>query len=529
MRKGTFILALTLVVLFTFTACGSSSEVEVQTCEETQSEQGEFITVRFYYHSMELDPNVYSLPESFLYKSVDIPAANFEEIFIREFWERTGIPIMGIWFRDCEFYTNRLVVNLGEGADSFFDTQGSAGSRIYLTILDKTLTNLVQDGAYEILVNWQRGIMGSHFSFNNIAIVENVEIVDMIWYNLHQPDDIATLPNSSDGTIFVNGVALPARLFTAYSQVYPTHIPFLREIVDIFGWETINTGSQSAILRDGKSLGEITYVNYEYFMFNNLHRFDVNSLGINDAFISLNNNSYLPISLFKYMGYEVYTANRNVYISCAETSPPYMATQESAGVAEPSHTSNPFAVALLEYNAGGVDATEYNDIWGRDWLGSSTKAITVNIDDMGTQGVLAWRIIAPDGSPVPVLRLFGLHDGVLSYLDVGGEYAIEMRITEEGRVVEAMNHWGSRAYTLFGIEGGRLVRRFTAHVLLNYDMDGTPNEYSLLSGQPHLWENSQSITQSEFEDILLRYNLNDTAFWTDFADETEAILAKIFE
>ncbi|MCL2570782.1 MAG: copper amine oxidase N-terminal domain-containing protein [Defluviitaleaceae bacterium] len=149
----------------------------------------------------------------------------------------------------------------------------------------------------------------------------------------------------------------------------------------------------------------------------------------------------------------------------------------------PLHSSNPFAAAILEYNAGGVDATQYNEIWGRDWLGPSTKAITVNIDDGGTQGVLAWRVIAPDGSPVPDFRLFALHNGVISYLDVGGLYAFEMHVTQEGRVVEVMSHpMAKTTYTLFGIENGILVRL-----------------------QP-------------------LYNLDNTVFWTDFEDETESIL-----
>jgi len=149
----------------------------------------------------------------------------------------------------------------------------------------------------------------------------------------------------------------------------------------------------------------------------------------------------------------------------------------------PLHSFNPFAAALLEFNAGGVDATQYNEIWGRDWLGPSTKAITVSIDNKGTQGVLAYRIIAPDGSPVPDFRLFALHNGAISYLDVGGLYALEMHVTQEGRVVEVMSHpMAKTEYTLFGIEDGILVRL-------------------------------QPI-----------YNLNNTVFWTDFEDETESIL-----
>jgi hypothetical protein len=194
---------------------------------------------------------------------------------------------------------------------------------------------------------------------------------------------------------------------------------------------------------------------------------------------------------------------------------------------------HPFATPLLEFFAGGVDATEYNETLGRDWLGPSKKAILVYINEIGTQGVLAWRIIAPDGFPVPDLRLFALHVGEISYLDVGSMYATDMFITDERRIVEVMSHWGSQSYTLFNIEfdadgeNGRLARDFTIHVMLNEDIDGTSNEYSFIPGG--LWENAISSTQDVFEGIRVGYGLDSLAFWTDFPDETEAILAMTFE
>jgi hypothetical protein len=332
LMKNASLLFLFATMLFVFTAGGRNNELTEQATETMQPEtnQVDYIPVRFHYHSREIDPNIYSLPEAFLYETVDIPVANFEEILVREFYERTGIPIMRIWFSDCEFYANRLHVNLGEGARNFFDSRGSSGSLIYLTILHKNIANLVQDGAYEVLINWRVGQIGNHFSFNGIFIVENSETVDVIWYNLHLPDDYVTLPNSNSGTIFADGIEIATRLFTAHGEIYYTHIPLLSEMVDAFGWEIINTGMQSAIFRNGESLGEIIYVNYEYFMFNNLHRFDVTSLGVNDAFISLNRNRYLPLSLFTEMGYEVFIADGNVHINSSEKSPPYVETQESS-------------------------------------------------------------------------------------------------------------------------------------------------------------------------------------------------------
>ncbi|MCL2565139.1 MAG: hypothetical protein FWE24_04935 [Defluviitaleaceae bacterium] len=205
-------------------------------------------------------------------------------------------------------------------------------------------------------------------------------------------------------------------------------------------------------------------------------------------------------------------------------------------IAEPSHTSNPFAAALFEYFAGGMSQEDMHareELIQASWMGPITKAVLVNIDNAGTPGMLAFRLIAPDGHPVPMLRLFALYNGEVSYVDVGGIYATDMYVTIDGRVVEAMHHWGSSAYTLFGIEGGRLIRTFGIHVMLNDDIDDLESEYSYLTGG--LWENAQNITREEFEDIRIMHGLDNLIPWNvepDIGlryDETEAILAMIFE
>jgi len=184
-----------------------------------------------------------------------------------------------------------------------------------------------------------------------------------------------------------------------------------------------------------------------------------------------------------------------------------------------ANTSNPFAVALLEFNAGGIPASD-------NWL-NAYKAIMVSIDEYGTQGMLASRLISPDDSPVPDLRLFALHGGVISYMDVGGIYATNMYVTEGRRIVEAMHHWGSQSYTLFGLENGRLVRDFSIHVMLNEEVAGTNNEYSFIPGG--LWEDAINSTHEIFEGIRTGYGLENLTFWSDFEDETEHILAMTFE
>ena len=204
---------------------------------------------------------------------------------------------------------------------------------------------------------------------------------------------------------------------------------------------------------------------------------------------------------------------RYFYLSDMENSTP------SQGHDIPANTSNPFAAALLEFNAGGTPAPD-------NWL-NAYKAIMVSIDNYGTQGMLASRLISPDGSPVSDLRLFAMHGGEISYLDVGGMYAIDMYITEGRRIVEAMHHWGSQSYTLFGIENGRLARDFSIHVMLNDEVAGTNNEYSFIPGG--LWEDAVNSTHEIFEGIRTGYGLDDLTLWSDFEDETEHILAMTFE
>ena len=184
-----------------------------------------------------------------------------------------------------------------------------------------------------------------------------------------------------------------------------------------------------------------------------------------------------------------------------------------------ANTSHPFGAALLAFNGGGVPAPD-------NWL-NAYSAIMVNIDEFGTQGMLASRLISPDGSPVPDLRLFALYGGEISYLDVGGIYAIDMYVTGGRRIVEAMHHWGSQSYTLFGIENGRLVRDFSIHVMLNEEIAGTSNEYSFIPRG--LWENAINSTHEVFESIRTGYGLDNLIFWRNFEDETEHILAMVFE
>ena len=337
MKKYIATLILPLIIIFILTACDANGNIEPEATYEpapyltyestyeaqpqTKENPSNIITTRFYYHDKHIDPNLEGLSHAFFYRTVDIPAENFEEVFIREFYRATGINIIRTWFVAPFEYryepTNirdKFYVNLHEDIGEFFGGMSYENTKIYLAILEKTILSLPDINSFEVLVGWKRGVTGPHFNFNHIAYVENGQVVDRVWLNLYAPDDSRTLPNSKVATVFANGAEFSAVLFTAHGYDHPTHIQFLWAIANVFSWEIINTGAQSAIFRNGESIANIHYVNYEYFMFSNLHNFDTESLEADHAFISMNNNTYLPFSLFESMGYAVDIRGNDVYI-----------------------------------------------------------------------------------------------------------------------------------------------------------------------------------------------------------------------
>jgi|GEM_PF-5456593 len=543
MKKYLFLLSATMFML-ALTACGGNDETTIppteqefyngQEAENSTSEtqagiensNNEIITVRFYYHSPEIDPQAYSLPEAFLYESVDIPAANFEEVFVSEFYERTGIPIMGIWFQnrfedrfEDRNRGGRLFVNLHNDAIRHFDSRGTAGSAIELNILQRTLLSIPGIISYEVLVDWQRGIMGNHFSFNHVAYVENGEVVERVWFNLNTPDDDTTLPGSSNGMVFADGVVLPARLFTAAGATQPTHIPFLREIVDIFGWEVINTGMQSGIFRDGESVAGIIYVNYEYHMFNYLHRFDVGSIGVDDAFISPNNNSYLLISLFRDTEYRVYFANGNVHIS----PPPAM--REWAGATELTNTSNPFAAPLLEFFAAGAASHPSS-------LPMTTRSFSVLLDDASIQGVLAIQAGYDESGAytdaIGIIFYYWHPTQTILFLDLGwvGGVPWTAALTENNLPILFFEDYygvatahgegrGGEAYVLFDIVDGVLTEIFT----LERRDEFHGRMYFPDGRNPHNFI---------FDEAMSTFGFDTAVSWRDMKDQTEEILSWVF-
>jgi len=214
MKKYVFSFVIAIMLLLAFTACGqnqdtatpptelelvqdagSSQELEsIQDTSSNQESEYEYVnntlttTVRFYYHSTEIDPNIYVLPEAFLYNAVEIPVENLREEFIRLMCEHIGVRIQDYWFEG-----NKLYIDLHEDSRYFFDQHGTTGGMIAMRRFERTFLSLpVTITSFEVLVNGQRGVYGHHFNFGHIAIVENGEVVRREFFDLPDTDNPVT-------------------------------------------------------------------------------------------------------------------------------------------------------------------------------------------------------------------------------------------------------------------------------------------------------------------------------------------------
>jgi len=132
---------------------------------------GERTTVRFYYHSREIDPNVELLPEAYLYNPEEIPTEQFRDEFIRLLYVHTDITACDLWFDG-----DRLYIDLHEDENSHFN-RGSTGSADRGIRLYKTLASVPGIASFEVHVGGIRGAYTSHFSFYYVVLVEDGEIV----------------------------------------------------------------------------------------------------------------------------------------------------------------------------------------------------------------------------------------------------------------------------------------------------------------------------------------------------------------
>ena len=182
MIKLVFLFIVATSMLLVVTACGNNSgapqtrptyeDAENLETEQDYSNNMETVAVRFYYHCDEIDPYANLIPEAFLYDAVEIPIENLYEEFIRLMYEHTGVRILDFWFEG-----DKLYVDLHEDALTLFDGFGSTGGMMKSIVFENSLISLPSMTSFEVLVNGQRGVGGSHFDFGHVAIVENGEVV----------------------------------------------------------------------------------------------------------------------------------------------------------------------------------------------------------------------------------------------------------------------------------------------------------------------------------------------------------------
>ena len=167
----------------------------------------------------------------------------------------------------------------------------------------------------------------------------------------------------------------------------------------------------------------------------------MNIIGANDAFSVFDMpggayiESYLPISLFRDIGYEAYFSDGNVYINNTETSSPTTVAQESAEIAESAHTSNPFGAPLLNFFAGDPDGWEVYSTQTHN-----SNAFYAHITGDPRTGFVAIRHHNPFGTPFAVARAFYWVNGQVITKELGNIDGLlsssSIAFTQAGRLIQ---------------------------------------------------------------------------------------------
>ncbi len=127
--------------------------------------------LKFYSHDREKDPDVLCDSEDcFKYNSQMIDADHFALQFAYYFYEYTDLKADDIWYEG-----NKVCIDLDKEVLQMLD-MGSTGGRMYRIALLLTLSSLPDVKYIEILIDGERGIIGSHFDFSQIFDVDKMQI-----------------------------------------------------------------------------------------------------------------------------------------------------------------------------------------------------------------------------------------------------------------------------------------------------------------------------------------------------------------
>ncbi|MCL2575804.1 MAG: hypothetical protein FWE33_05160 [Defluviitaleaceae bacterium] len=114
--------------------------------------------------------------------------------------------------------------------------------------------------------------------------------------------------------IIVNGVGVEYDFYTADGYDFPTHVPFVvTNYLDLM--DIISAGSQMLIIRNDEISVEVNMLNYLAF------GDDVVAVSANDTFMDAEDDFavYLPVLLFRQLGFNAYFSGGHIYIYDGES------------------------------------------------------------------------------------------------------------------------------------------------------------------------------------------------------------------
>jgi len=125
-------------------------------------------------------------------------------------------------------------------------------------------------------------------------------------------DEVANEQESADWSgypIVINGVGFTNEFFVMDDESTATHIP-LYPTVDVLGFEVIQGGSQISIQKNGESLAALNVENYLAF------GDERNPVSMEDTFMAEDDyfTIFVPISLFRELGFVAYYSNGHVFV-----------------------------------------------------------------------------------------------------------------------------------------------------------------------------------------------------------------------
>jgi len=320
-------------------------------------------------------------------------------------------------------------------------------------------------------------------------IIQEIESDRLIWgfsYDVDFPSEV-----------IINGVPFNANEYSNAEAVYtvagqlPTHITM--SVLWELGLDAISAGSQIELQQNGSSIGVgLSIVNYLAVGGDRV------ALGIDDTFMADDGyfTTYIPISLIKALGFDVYFEGSYVHID---------------GQLDVAINPHPLAVALQHFIAG----TE-----------NETKALVAHVN--GAISVVAIEFVDGFFAEATLFVHTGLE--VISK-EIGSIEGFPFSIGFDGlgNLVKVSGDGGNASYTMLGVATNPATSRDEIVYLFTIYAERADDEsihyYRFDGGWLEGIEGGRhSITEEEF--YAIRNGMGDRiSSWREFRDETESILA----